>query len=314
MPAKPSDDAIAIALMLHLDMTLIGLVRFRHLLGDDPIESGAFKAAKPIRRYSRLVGCRGQVDRRRSRIQERVQRLPPAFKGLRRRKSQSPTQSTSKNTIDAGVFCQHLHPRRSRIDAELECLKAPGLFGRDHDFAIEDTADRNRCQGFDQLKEIAVERFLSLLCIRISSPSRKTRAQTRPTSVKTQYGLRVIFADSLREHRQDWRIHRKMHAPCYRLPGENGRVEDVFAALGFDGKQLVAMGRNGEPRVLDRGQIVQVSYELNPPGVRVDGQNVSVSSRIVRNRKINQTIRDGKVVEYGRCSSGMKDFFRCAIQ
>src|SRR5436305_9662545 len=64
MPSKTSNDAIAIALVLHLEHhALVGLIGAGDRLGHDAVETSAFKAAKPVFRYARFARCGGQVQR-----------------------------------------------------------------------------------------------------------------------------------------------------------------------------------------------------------------------------------------------------------
>src|SRR5882724_546800 len=68
VPPKPGDDAVAIALVFDLEHhALVRLVGPRNRLGYDTVETGAFEAAKPIRRDARVAGCGRQMDRRRRR-------------------------------------------------------------------------------------------------------------------------------------------------------------------------------------------------------------------------------------------------------
>ncbi len=72
VPAETGDDAVTVTLVLDLEHhSLIRLIGSVHMFGDDAIESGSLEAAKPIRGYSRVVGCGGDVDRRRRRIRTR---------------------------------------------------------------------------------------------------------------------------------------------------------------------------------------------------------------------------------------------------
>ena len=104
VPAKPGDHAVAIALVLDLEHhALVRLVGPRDRLGDDAVEPRALEAAKPVRRQrsSRaLPASDGSAAPRRK-------AAPPARGGALETAGSadrgSPSESRSKNTIDAGI-------------------------------------------------------------------------------------------------------------------------------------------------------------------------------------------------------------------
>ena len=104
VPAEAGDDAIAFALVLHLQHdALVGLVGARGGLGHDAVEAGALEALEPVggdrRGRASTASGAAAASRRASICSERgatlVERRPA--------RSRSPSQSRSKKTIDAGI-------------------------------------------------------------------------------------------------------------------------------------------------------------------------------------------------------------------
>src|SRR5271170_3245111 len=81
VPPKPRDDAIAIALMLHLDhRALVRFVDAGLRLDDQSIEACTLEAPKPILRNAPLACRWSQVDRRRGVGEQFLQPLPSPLK------------------------------------------------------------------------------------------------------------------------------------------------------------------------------------------------------------------------------------------
>ena len=65
VPAEAGDDAVAVALMLHLEHDpLVRLVEARRLLGHDAVQACALEAAEPVGGHAAIGGDRRQVDGR----------------------------------------------------------------------------------------------------------------------------------------------------------------------------------------------------------------------------------------------------------
>ena len=117
--------AIAIALVFHLEHhALVRLVESRGRLGHDAVETRAFEAAKPIGRDARFAGCGSQVERRR---RGRKAAFPVcsrrALKGFAPQIAVSFAKQIEKDDGCRRLLRQKLHPRRGRMNAELERLE-----------------------------------------------------------------------------------------------------------------------------------------------------------------------------------------------
>ena len=66
MPAKTGNDTVTVALVLDLEHhALIRFVGSQNRFSDDAVETGAFEAAKPVRRNAQFASCGCQVEWRR---------------------------------------------------------------------------------------------------------------------------------------------------------------------------------------------------------------------------------------------------------
>src|SRR5713226_986219 len=78
VPSKAGHDAIAVALMLDLEHhALVRLIGPGNRLGDNPVETRAFKALEPIRRDTWITRRRSQMDWRHRARQHRLQLFAP---------------------------------------------------------------------------------------------------------------------------------------------------------------------------------------------------------------------------------------------
>ena len=106
VPSKARDHAIAIALVLDLEHhALVRLIGARGRLGHDAVETGAFEAAEPVGGDILIVGCRRQMERRLGRRRAAIRASRDGARNGSPRRSRSPSQSRSKNTIEAGICC-----------------------------------------------------------------------------------------------------------------------------------------------------------------------------------------------------------------
>ena len=113
VPAEAGDDAVAVALVLHLEHhALVRLVDAARRLRHHAVEAGALEAPEPVARRrarSRVAGVRwsgGCAPR-----QQRLERRAPLAKRASARRSRSPSHSRSKNTIDAGISSDSIFTR-----------------------------------------------------------------------------------------------------------------------------------------------------------------------------------------------------------
>ena len=108
-----------------------------------------------------VAGCRRQMDRRRGGGQAAIPVLCAGV--LERLAAQIPIALAKQVEEYDGcrrLLGQHLHTRSGGMNAELQCIEIEAALGCDHDFPIEHAAGRQlRAQRFDQLGEIAVQRF-----------------------------------------------------------------------------------------------------------------------------------------------------------
>ena len=132
---------------------------------------------------------------------------------------------------------QQLHPRCRGMNAQLQCLKFKTTFRGDYNFAVEHAAcGQLRAQCLEQLGKIAIQRFLITALDEDLVPIAEDQsAEAIPLRLKDPGLAHRQFAHSLGKHRQDRRVHRKLHAPCYiggpllhvLLFPNNGRVPHI---------------------------------------------------------------------------------------
>ena len=103
------------------------------------------------------------------------------------------------------------------MNAQLQCLKFKTIFRGDYNFTVEHAAGGQlRAQCLEQLGKIAIERFLITALDEDLVPIAEDQsAEAIPLRLKYPGLAHRQFAHSLGKHRQDRRVHRKLHAPCY---------------------------------------------------------------------------------------------------
>ena len=221
MPAEAGDDAIAVALVLHLQHhALVRLVDARRRLGDDAVEARALEAAEPVGGDGAVACRRREVERRlRRSASSCLERARGARANGAARRSRSPSHSRSKKTIDAGISLgEQLHARRGRVEAQLQRLEVERVAARDDDLAVEHAAlGQLRLQRLEQLREVAVERLLvAALDEQLVAVAKDQRAEAVPLRLEDPAVAGGQLADALGEHRQDRRIAGQVHAEWYR--------------------------------------------------------------------------------------------------
>jgi hypothetical protein len=102
------------------------------------------------------------------------------------------------------------------MQAELQSIEIECTVPGDDDFAIENAALRQaRFQGLDQFGEVAVQRlFFPALDQNLVAIAKDQCAKAIPLRLEDPVPSGRQFVHSFRQHRQDRRIHGKMHAPC----------------------------------------------------------------------------------------------------
>ena len=158
------------------------------------------------------------MDRRLRRTRAALPAPGAASRNGSPRRSRSPSQSRSKNTIDAGICCgQQLHARSRRMKPQLQRVEIePAVLG-DHDLAIEHAAVRQlRAQRLEQLGKVAVQRFLvAALDQDLVAVAEDQRAKSVPLRFEDPVFACRQFIHALGEHRQHRRVDGKIHASCY---------------------------------------------------------------------------------------------------
>src|SRR5579875_2208526 len=115
MPAKSSEDAVAITLMLYLQHhTLVRFVGSFNTLGHHAIEPGAFESLEPVLGHGVVLGRRGEMDRR-PRMGKRLTEQPGTrLEWLRAQVVLAKTQQIEKDSRRGSLLSQELDPRRCR--------------------------------------------------------------------------------------------------------------------------------------------------------------------------------------------------------
>ena len=143
MPSKAGNDTVAIALVLDLEHhALVRFVNAGSRLGDDTIETRAFKAAKPIGRNTRFPCCRRQMERRRRGCKDGLQHLAPLFEGHASQISLALAEDVEKHDRCGRFQRKQFYPRRSGMKTELEQVEIERAILCDHDFAVEHATGR----------------------------------------------------------------------------------------------------------------------------------------------------------------------------
>jgi hypothetical protein len=147
VPAEPGDHAVRGACVLDLlHHALAGLVERGVVLGDHAIEARALEAVEPIESLRVLARRGGQVNRR-LRARERTHQ---ALATLDERTSSQIVvalgQQIEGHERRRELRRQLLHPRRRRVQAQLERREVESIVARDHDLAIEHHALGQRCE------------------------------------------------------------------------------------------------------------------------------------------------------------------------
>src|SRR5277367_3384668 len=102
MPSKAGDNTVTIALMLDFEHhALVGFVGPSSGFGHYAIKAGAFKTPKPIGGPTSIDGCRRHMNGGAAE-ESSDSRTPRRRSKASPHRSRLPSQSTSKNTIDAG--------------------------------------------------------------------------------------------------------------------------------------------------------------------------------------------------------------------
>src|ERR1700733_3443213 len=138
MPAKAGNHAVAIALVLYLEHhALIGFVGACHRLRHDPVKTGALEAVKPVRRDICFVCCRRDVNRRRGRGEQRLQRRTPGFGWPTGQIAISLAKQVKEDHGRRCLLGEQLYPGCSWMNAQLECFKIQTTLCGDYNFAVE---------------------------------------------------------------------------------------------------------------------------------------------------------------------------------
>src|SRR6266545_7642165 len=100
---------------------------------------------------------------------------------------------------------------------ELQRIKVEPAILDDDDFAVENTAGRQvRPQRLEQFRKVTVQRFfIAALDEDLISVAKNQGAKPIPLGLENPVSASRQFANSLGEHRQDRRVHGKIHAFCY---------------------------------------------------------------------------------------------------
>src|SRR5206468_13097170 len=119
------------------------------------------EAAEPVG-SSRTVACRGcEMERRRHPLEQALERRAAFAERCLAQITISFTQEIEEHHRSGNLARQRLHPRRGRMESELERLEIESAAARDHDLAVEHAAlGQLSGERLDQLGVIACERLL----------------------------------------------------------------------------------------------------------------------------------------------------------
>ncbi len=121
------------------------------------------------------------------------------------------------------------------MESHLQRLELQGFADRDDDLAVEHAAlGELRLERIDQLGEIAIERLLiPALDEDLVAVTEEQRAKAVPLGLEDPAFAGWQLADTLGEHRKDWRIDSEVHRGRRRwrrrLPGPSGVTRDCRA-------------------------------------------------------------------------------------
>src|SRR6266702_148742 len=108
---------------------------------------------------------------------------------------------------------QQIYPRRGRMQSKLQRIKVERIAAYDDNLAIEHAAAwQCRTQWLQQLRKVSVQRlFGAALDENLVSVTKDQRAKTVPLRFEDPIVARWQFFHALGQHRQERRIHRKIH-------------------------------------------------------------------------------------------------------
>src|SRR6266702_1439056 len=121
------------------------------------------------------------------------------------------------------------------MNAELECVEVQSTSRCDHDFAVENATVRQLSpQRFHKLRKIPVQRFpVAALNQDFVGLAEDQCAKSIPLRLEQPVLSRGNFIHPFGKHRQDWRVHWKMHVSCY-IAGEHRSLSapvNVYKAI-----------------------------------------------------------------------------------
>ena len=130
------------------------------------------------------------------------------------RRSRSPSAEQIEEHDRCRDFLgKKLHPRRSGMNTKLQRIEVEPTILCDDDFAIKHAAiGQLRPERLEQFGEVAVQRFfVAALDQDLVSVAKHQRTKSIPFRFEDPCSACRQFANALGEHRQNWRVHRKVH-------------------------------------------------------------------------------------------------------
>src|ERR1700752_4573942 len=105
------------------------------------------------------------------------------------------------------------------MNTQLQRIEIERAILRNHNLPIEHTSCRQLLQQrLDQLREVTIERlFIATLNHHFHTVAKYQRSKSIPLGLKNPLARTRQFTNALREHRQNRRVHRKLHSADYNL-------------------------------------------------------------------------------------------------
>src|SRR5215469_6044284 len=220
MPSKSRNDAIALALMFHLEHhSLVRFVSARHRFGNDSIEPRAFEPAEPISSNGTVLSRRRYMDGGRRRREYGLQFISARGQRLGAKIAILEAQQIEEDHRRGGLLGKHLDSRRSRMKPQLQRIKVETILTHNDDLAIENAAIRQGLrERLQKLGEIAIKRFFVAA---LDQDFISVAEDECPKAIPLGFEYPVVtcwqLANPLSQHRQDGWIHSKVHVDTSRL-------------------------------------------------------------------------------------------------
>src|SRR5579872_1279608 len=214
VPTKAGHHTIAFPFVLHFEHNaLVGFVSTGGRLGNDAVESGALKAAKPVGGDFAIAGCGSDMDRRGGRRNQLLQFAPALLECLAAEVAITNTQQIKKDKRSRSLLRQKLHSRSCGMQPKLQKIEVELVIFDNDDLAIQHTPWRQcRSQRRLKLREIPVKRlFVPALDENLIAIAKYQRAKSIPFRLKDPIIAFRQFSHTLGQHRKDWRIDGKIH-------------------------------------------------------------------------------------------------------